>query len=321
MVAKTKQIKKITTMKKIFIAALVLAAASCAKNEVVNLNQEAISFGDAFIENSTRAIYESANNLTGFTVFGKIGEVALYGNGATVTRDSKALGAAWNCSITRYWTPNATFNFAAIANGTAKTLVNGLPTVISYTVNNDPADLIYATASATTGADSVPVGDVTDGKVVKFNFQHLLSRIKVGFVNQIPETDYTYNIKNVKITTWKNGEYTIGETTPWAEVGNDTADLTYDGITALGNSATATAVGAQLVIPGSTVKLSFDYELCVNGTPIYTTSVSKDVNVVPVQNYSYYVTVQLKVDKKIEFTVDATNGLTDWGNDSPVTIQ
>ena len=177
-------------MKKLFIAMLAVAAVTaCAKDEAISLNQEAIGFGDAFIENSTRAIYEKAEDLTGFQVWGNVGEsnkVALYGDtGATVTRNSKALGVAWDCNVTRYWTPKSTFNFAAIANGTAKTVVNGLPTAISYTVNNDPADLIYATASASTDASSVPTGDVTEGKVVKFNFQHLLSRVKVGFVNQI----------------------------------------------------------------------------------------------------------------------------------------
>lgn len=311
-------------MKKIFIAVMAVAAlASCAKEETVNIDRgDAIAFGDAFVENATRAIYETANDITGFTVFGNVNNVALYGNGATVTRNDKALGTAWDCSVARYWTPNGTFNFAAIANGTAAELANGLPTKIGYTVvDADPADLIYATATAATDANSVPTSGVNANKVVAFTFEHLLSRVKVSFENQIPETIYTYNITDVKITTWDKGTYTIGAATPWAKDGTGTIALNYTAVNALSNTATEEA-GAKLVIPGSTIDLSFNYELCYNGTPIYetTTPVTKTAVVVPAQNHSYNITVQLKAGEPIRFTVDETNGLTDWEDETPVTI-
>lgn len=310
-------------MKKIFVAVMAVAAlASCAKEEAVCVDRgDAIAFGDAFVDNATRAIYEEADDITGFTVFGNVNNVALYGDGATVTRNDKALGTAWDCSVARYWTPNGTFNFAAIANGTAAELANGLPTKIGYTVvDADPADLIYATATATTDANSVPTSGVNANNVVAFTFEHLLSRVKVSFENQIPETDYTYNIKDVKITTWDKGMYTIGAATPWAQDGTGSITLNYTAVNAL--AATAEA-GAKLVIPGSTVDLSFNYELCYNGTPIYvtTTPVTKTAVVVPVQNHSYNITVQLKAGEPIRFTVDETDGLTGWGEETPVTVQ
>ena len=302
----------------------VAALASCAKEEAVNIDRgDAIAFGDAFVENATRVIYENANGITGFTVFGNVSDVALYGDGATVTRNDKALGTAWDCSVTRYWTPNSTFNFAAIANGTAAELANGLPTKIGYTVvDADPADLIYATATAITDANSVPTSGVNANKVVAFTFEHLLSRVKVSFENQIPETNYTYNIKDVKITTWDKGTYTIGATTPWAQDGTGAIALNYTAVSALSNTATAEA-GAKLVIPGSTVDLLFNYELCYNGTPIYTTTtpVTKTAVVEPAQNHSYNITVQLKAGEPISFTVNEENGLTGWGEDTGVTVQ
>lgn len=313
-------------MKKIFIAVLAVAAlASCAKEEAVRVDRGgAIAFGDAFVENSTRAIYNSADDITGFTVFGNVNNVALYGNGAKVTRDNKDLGEAWTCDQTRYWIPSATFNFAAIANGTGTELVDGLPTEIGYTVvDADPADLIYATATATTDANSAPTGDVNDAKVVAFTFEHLLSRVKVSFQNMITETAYTYNITDVKITTWDKGVYTIGDATPWAQDGTGTIALNYSVVEALTYATTATETGAKLVVPGSTVDLSFNYELCYNGSAIYatTTPVTKTAVVIPAQNCSYNITVQLEAGEPIRFTVDETDGLADWEEDTPVTIQ
>lgn len=324
MTAKEKQLKLIT-MKKIFIAMLALAAASCAKNETVELNREVIGFGDAFVENSTRAIYERAEDITGFTVFGNVANVALYGGtGATVTRDGKALEEAWTCSIPRYWIPNATFNFAAIANGTAANVENGLPTAISYTVNSeDPADLIYATATAKTDENSAPISGVNNNKVVAFSFQHLLSRVKVSFLNKISETVYTYNIKDVKITTWQKGVYTPANDAPWAQDGTVTADLAYSALSSLAYSTIATSAGAQLVIPGSTVDLSFNYELLLKDTKIYetTTPVVKSAVVKPVQNYSYNIIVELQAGNKIDFSVSETTGLTGWTEQANQTIQ
>lgn len=318
-------------MKRLFFAVLAVATlASCAKEEAIRVDQgEAIAFGDAFVDNATRAIYESAEDITGFTVFGQVGQgennqisyVALYGdNGAEVTRNGAALGAAWTCNATRYWIPSSTFNFAAIANGTASTLVNGLPTKIDYTVADDPADLIYATATATTDAQSAPTGDVT-GSIVKFSFEHLLSRVKVSFVNLIQGTEYTYKITNVKVTTWDKGTYTIGAQTPWARTGEENAVLNYSSFDALSYSTTATEAGAKLVIPGSSVTLSFDYELLLNGTKIYGTTVTKENVITPQQNYSYNITVQLEAGNMIDFTVDSSEGLTDWTNGSETVIE
>ena len=174
-------------MKKIFIAMMAMAAmTACATEDTIVTPQgDAIAFGDAFVDNSTKAIIGSANEIQGFQVFGNVvatadvdtaAPAALYGDtGAAVTRGGAALGAAWTCDVTRYWTPSCTFNFAAVANGTVATVVKGLPTVISYEAGTDN-DLIYAIANATTAADCTP--SIATG-IVPFSFKHLLS--KVGF--------------------------------------------------------------------------------------------------------------------------------------------
>lgn len=306
-------------MKRIFIAFAALATlAACNKEAAIETPQgAAIAFGDAFVDNSTKAIYESANDLTGFTVWGNVANVALYGTeGATVTRGSKALGTAWTCSVVRYWTPSSTFNFAAIANGKGTDCLNGIPTKISYTLNGaDPADLVYGIASATTNASCVPTGNVVTGTgVVSFTLEHLLARVKVSFENQIEGGDYTYAISNVTLSTWDKGVYNIGaETpeTPWAREGDGTAALPYTAIPSLAYSKTPTEAGAQVLIPGAPMTLGFTYDLKLKGTTIYTTNVSKDVVTTLVKGHSYNLNVQLKAGGKIDFTV-VDGGLGEW---------
>ena len=300
-------------MKKIFISIIAVAAlVACSKEAAIETPQgDAIAFGDAFVDHSTKAIYETANDLTGFTVWGNVANVALYGTeGATVTRSGAALGSAWTCSVTRYWTPSSTFNFAAIANGTGTDCVNGIPTKISYTLNGEyPADLVYGTAAATTDASCAPSGNITNG-VVSFTLAHLLARVKVSFENQIEEDDYTYKISNVTLTTWNKGVYTIANATPWAREGEGTTALPYTGLDALSSGATH-AAGAQVLIPGAPMTLAFTYELKLNGTTIYTKNVSKNVETTLVKGHSYNLNVQLQAGNKIDFTV-VDGGLGAW---------
>ena len=318
-----KQLKR-TIMKKIFISIMAVAAlAACSKEAAIETPQgDAIAFGDAFVDHSTKAIYETANDLQGFKVWGNVANVALYGTeGANVTRGDKDLGAAWTCSTTRYWTPSSTFNFAAIANGTGTDCVNGIPTKISYTLNGaNPADLVYGTAAATTDASCVPSGSVVTGTgIVSFTLEHLLARVKVSFENQIEGGEYTYAISNVTLTTWDKGVYTIGAQTPWAQDGTNTIALPYNAIASLAYSTTPTAAGAQVVIPGAPVTLAFTYDLKLNGTTIYTTTVSKEITTSLEKSHSYNLNVQLKAGGKIDFTLTNT-GLGAWGDDTTQNI-
>lgn len=316
-------------MKKIFIAIMALAViTACSKETSIEVPQgDSIAFGGAFVDNTTKAIYEKADNLTGFTVWGNVnGTASLYGDdGATVERGTAQLGAAWSCTEARYWTPSCTYNFTAIANGTAKTVVNGIPTHISYTINpEDAADLLYGTTTASTNESCVPTTGVNTAKVVTFTLRHLLSRLQVSFQNLIPGTEYTYTITDVKITTWDKGVYEISSD-KWSQDGTATAALPFSNLTSLKNSSTATSSGAQLVIPGSSVVLSFNYVLSLNGAEIYktTTPVSKTIENTLTKGYSYNINVQLKAGNQIDFSVSETNGLAAWGTGatSDVTLQ
>ncbi len=311
-------------MKKIFISIIAVAAlVACNKEAAVETPQgDAIAFGDAFVDNATKAIYESASDLDAFKVWGNVKgtnatPLALYGeNGANVTYTTN-----WDCDVVRYWTPSASYNFTAIANGVGQNCVNGIPTTISYTQNaNDPADLVYGTATATTSDVCLPTGDIDDGRVA-FTLRHLLARVKVQFTNQIAP-DYTYDITNVKINTAKTGVYTIANATDgdpatiaWAPSA-EKVDLPYTSITGL--AGTPTSAGAQLIIPGAPVVLSFDYVLNLNSTAIYSTTVTKTVATELAEGNSYNLNVVLKAGNEIDFTITA---LTNWTDDTIVDIQ
>lgn len=312
-------------MKKILLSVFAVAAlASCIQNETIN-PQTAIGFGDAYVQNTTKAIYDDAEDITGFTVWGNFkgtgSTIALYGDsGATVTRGGAALGAAWTCSETRFWAPSSTYNFVAIANGTGTEVANGIPTKISYAINTtDDADLIYGAKTAVTDATGTPTEGVNAAKVVNFTMNHLLSRIKLSFVNKVEGGDYTFDVKDVKVTTWANGVYTIAGDT-WAQDGATTAELTFTGDTDLAYNAPLEA-GAHLVIPNSTVTISFTYVEKLNGTAYLEVPVSKTLTTTLLKNYSYNVSVELSKNNEIKFTVDETGGLADYVEGGDVTVQ
>lgn len=320
-------------MKKLFIAVLAVAAlASCAQDEIITKhNQVAIGFGNAYVDNATKAIITDAEGIKGFTVWGNVqsgtlASVALYGeDGAKVTRRTgDALGAAWDCDVVRYWTASCNYNFVAIANGTGTTVVNGLPTQISYEVNgDDPADLLYGVAAAETTDQNVISGSVTGtgNSIVAFSLSHLLSRVKVSFKSELAAeaADYRYTITDVKVVTPESGTYTIAGNT-W-ELATTNAELPFTaGTSQIPNNSTVD-YGAQLVIPTSQVDLVFTYALELKTgvdtwTPFKTGTVTKTGIVTPVKNYSYNITVKLQAGAKIDFTVAASGGLTDFAPDS-----
>ena len=70
-------------MKKFFIAiAAIATAAACSQNETIALdNGEAISFGNAFVENSVRAATDPSYGTVDLTQFNVYGTVTGTGNG------------------------------------------------------------------------------------------------------------------------------------------------------------------------------------------------------------------------------------------------
>ena len=164
-------------MKKPLIAILALAAvAACNKAEVIDSNPgEAIQFGDAFVDNATKAedLTYGVVALKKFNVYGTVqgtgnGVVNIF-DGAEVTG---TVGAnVWSCDVKQYWIADAIYNFAAVADATVATKdANNMPLTLTPIADakSNFKDMLYDAPNAITGQAS------GNGKV-NFTFSHLLS--------------------------------------------------------------------------------------------------------------------------------------------------
>ena len=295
-------------MKKLFISMLAVAAlASCSNEQTLELNPgEAISFGNAFIENATRATDPTygANALTSFDVYGAVtgtaGTVNIY-DGAAVTGE---VGAnVWSCAVNQYWIAGASYKFAAVvdANAVAQDTY-GIPTALTYATAGQK-DLLYAEATAT--------GKASGNGKVNFTFSHLLSKAQFT-VKSNTESGYYYSVKNIKVNNFATGTYTI-DGGSWA--GATATDIAFGDIKNVTATATATdgltnATQMLLIPTTADFTVSFTVELW-NGdgdededdvklsTQAYSKTVSQDL----VKGCAYDFNLNLTVGELIQFTV------------------
>ena len=209
-------------MKKIIFAAMALAAfVACSKETTVDVAREEIAFGNAFVDNSTKA--DAANDpsystsgkgmaLTEFNVYGAVNGVNIF-NGNTVTKTA-GYGEAWTLDGTKqYWIAGAPYKFVGVVDGsktvgeTVVTKTNldaaGLPTTIEYTVDG-ATDLL---------CDVVNIASATAPySVVAFNYTHLLSKINFAVKNttDASATNYRFVLTSAKLTNvYKSAVYDV----------------------------------------------------------------------------------------------------------------
>lgn len=302
-------------MKKLFISILAIAAlVGCSKDDVINLVQgEVISFGDPYVDNSTKVIDPSygANDITTFNVYGTVdggqGEVLIY-NATPVTKGNAQYGQAWTCNITQYWIEGADYTFTALVDvaddNVTKTTI-GMPESFSYIAANQK-DVLCKTVT-------VQGQEKGSNGIVGFTFTHLLSKAYFTVTNSTPDTKYTYTISNVKVTNaFANGVYTIANKS-WA--GSNIGAVTFSNIENVVNGTPQTSTTEVLLIPGATVGVSFDVTLSINGTAISTYKYEKANVAIMTANSIYNFNITLAPNDPIQFTVtekpnwDATTGV------------
>lgn len=336
-------------MKKVFFMALAAAAmVSCSNDEVVDLNQEAIAFGDNFIENSTRAIDPSYSTeaLTQFNVWGSVandGETAYI---PIFTNDNVegtvGAGIVWECTTkTQYWIAGRKYNFAAIVNnsgtGTVYCYGNKLPGNIVGFTSDGTTDLLYARSATDI------VGLASGNVPVNFTFNHMLAKVQFTVENTTnlgnsENSGFYYKVENVTI----NDINTVGTcyfTTPieWEDV-NTTTDLAFGNVTnvnnkanvgntdaiAIADRATATTHYARMVIPydygtgtsETTDDLSVSFTLNIyeagGNTLMLTEDVTKTVPVKFEAGHAYNFVIKKTMGQPIQFSVTTaptwTNG-------------
>ena len=199
------------------LAALALLA-SCNNDEELNsLAPEAITFGNPFVDNATRAIDPSygqnAVALKQFNVWGAVkGKnaqshdvwVPIFANDAVTGAVGTKVWQLGEGVQQQYWIANSDYHFAAVVNGGANsnfgTLTEGLPTQVSFT-SNDATDLLYAYATRNTANETGPVN---------FSFDHMLAKAVVTVSNSTNtnatdanenyvQSGYFYRVSNISL--------------------------------------------------------------------------------------------------------------------------
>lgn len=245
-------------MKKILLSlAAVAALASCSKDALIEeMPQAPITFGEAFVDNATKAIdatYSNTNKPASFSVYGTVKGAGISGaveanifDNATVT----ASGEDWNCSVTQYWVPMSDYKFTALTgSSTSVTVENNtfansvttdgtnMPTSVTYNAATQ-ADLMLATQTVRTYTESNSVKTAINNynTTVEFTFNHLLSKVHFTVKNSVPVDadnktygNYQYKVSDIKLkNTYLFNTYTISSGT-WGNTG------TANYITSFGN--------------------------------------------------------------------------------------
>ena len=334
-------------MKKLLISMLAVATlASCAKEETLSFDKgEAIQFGNAFVENSTRAANDPARDpsygqnaqaLTQFNVWGTVdggnGLVAIY-DGANVTG---TVGASniWTCGVKQYWINGALYNFAALVNAPivdgkfAVDLTAGLPTKVNGFVANGATDLLYARS------EEDIVGLATGNGPVNFTFDHLLSKVKFTVINEsVDAEEYSFKVNGITITGNSKGDVTLA-TKAWNNLSTSkTYNVAEIAVDADETEKTHTAECAQelLLIPGK-FNIAFTVDIYNGTTKLGTQSYPISPAVYEytlAQGCSYNFVIKVKVGEEIKFSVteqpawdgDATTpGIQDGYNNTTLTL-
>lgn len=266
-------------MKKLFIVAMALGMlASCAQDEVLDLNQEAIGFSGAHINNSTRSISSPAShttaNLATFNVYGAMTGVdadkyvAIF-DGVPVKREWNAatdIGATgtwgYDKSYVQYWIAGKNYKFAAVVDGTvdAERDEDCMPTKI--TVNaSEQKDVLYA-------ENEIPAWSSSKGTNVAFDFNHIMSKVKFTAEVAAMASAYAYTVEGITINgVPQEATYTIGGT--WAATSTYNVafghiagpDATADNLALPLNGTSAESYYERLMVPGQVNSISFTVNL------------------------------------------------------------
>ena len=222
-------------MKKFLVCALVaVGMVACVNEDVVQRpKSDVISFADAFINNSTRAEVAAdpsttTASLEAFDVWAYMSSVD---GTVLVDEDVERNGTSWDYANLQYWTPNKNYFFAALApmnsnnwDLDASEAVFGKGAGLVTFENIDGSeDLIYATASVETPDMATLQNKGMDA--VKFQFQHLLSKVKFTFKNGFLTDNATVKIENITMTAPASGEINLGQGDDWVI---DNEDLTLE---------------------------------------------------------------------------------------------
>jgi len=278
---------------KIFgILAIASVMVACSNDETISIvSSEPITFGNTFVENSTRAVTDNTYgggiySLTKFNVYGTVtskdGTVNIY-NGDEVTG---AIGdSIWSCEKVQYWVPNCIYNFMALVDATvSESDDNGMPKTLTYNVTSQK-DLLIAKANREQKDKEL------DDSEVAFTFSHLLSKVQFTFTNHFPEnSSVELEVKELKITNApQTGTYTIGSdnNNSWT-MGTVTGEINFGNSEEISPAGTGTSAYAKVLIPGTnTFNISFTVAHNKGGEPTPKSFTTGAITLEPGKSYNF----------------------------------
>lgn len=292
-------------MKKLFISMLAVAAlASCSQEDVIVADKGDLIGFNSFVENATRADY-STTDINTINVYGTVNNVLIY-NYTPVTRPTTDNGQGynieWTCGVKQYWIAGAPYKFAALVDvpqGNITPDQYGMPASFTYTADG-VTDVLYDYYETT--------GKAKENDIVPFTFKHLLSKVHFTVTNLSEYGNYTYTISEVKVTnTRPDGTYTVYTTDEGTGSWASTSTATDTDFASIENVAKGTPKtnADLLLIPGTSVGISFTVTLSVNGEPVSTYPYEKANVVTLEQNTIYNFGVKFTPGEVIDFTVTA----------------
>ena len=245
--------------KHLFFALAAFGMVACMQDEIVTVQQDAISFQGAFVENATRAAEDPSTNtqsIADFNVWGFMDQPSGY----VFTGDKVAkAGDVWTYVNTQYWAPGHTYYFAAVSPAENKhwTLVTtGAntygPGVLSFENVDGSEDLLYA-------ATSVETPRVDDLKAhgmdaVKLNFSHLLSKVKFTFKNGFATDNMSLVVENIEMTAPATGTIDLAvenwwDNNDWTPAEEDELHLQFGNVALLTAGKSDECAQERLTIP------------------------------------------------------------------------
>ena len=250
-------------MKKLFISVLAIASLVACNTEEVLVQQgnPAIGF-ESIVDNATRAEDPSitADDLTGFIVWAFMDEAA----GVVFNAEDVEKGAnGYTYTNIQYWIPGHDYYFAALAPMDSKNwklttkdengdyIANEYGAgVVSFTNVNGTEDLLYAAKTVST--QNMAAGQ--DMEKVKFQFNHLLSKVKFTFTNGFTNNNAYIDVKNVRMVVPQSGSINLAQadwwsTNQWKNLEGETTLSFGDACDKTAPSVSQVAANERLTIP------------------------------------------------------------------------
>lgn len=291
---------------------------SCSNDETVEIPQsKAIKF-ENFVNTSTRGIADdiTKDNITNFSVYGFMTNVSgqIFTNEAVIGG-----GSDWNYTNTQYWASDKDYWFSAIAPTTGaqwtydvnNTTEGG---IITFENKDGKQDLLYAYSG------KIHCNDPSLQDKVGFTFNHLLSRVKFNFTNNMGNNNTKLVVKDVTITD-ANGKATCdvskSEKVWTLTEDNTTGNLVFDAVpdeeTKIENNKSIATDHKYMIPQNQAYKLTFTVEMyqgeVLANTYTHTDIVVPQTNMVAGNSYVFNATLNSEnIDPEgklypIEFTV------------------